>query len=165
MGGRWLQIRRGPVRIQCPRGRGARLCMGATSGVGRRLQLARPARRDYGWRSDDSDGLCHRRSWLGATPLGVLGCDGLESGGVLRASVSCEGVALFAVSVATSVAHTARCSWFCVVSRRGWRPTQLCGYCVSRPIGAPLEGLHRSQGGGDGEGCMLLPGVLAFQVL
>jgi hypothetical protein len=42
---------------------------------------------------------------------------------------------------------------------------QLCGCCISRPIGAPLEGLHRSQGGGDSGGYMFLPRVLAFQVL
>jgi hypothetical protein len=43
--------------------------------------------------------------------------------GVVRASDSCGGDALNAVSVATRVAHTTRCSCFRVPSRRGRQPT------------------------------------------
>lgn len=66
---------------------------------------------DYGWRG--GDGLRRRRSWLGATDSGRSGLwqpREVGAGGVLRVSVSCEGDALSIVSVATSVAHTARFS-------------------------------------------------------
>jgi hypothetical protein len=117
------------------------------------------------WRGDDGDGLRPWWSWLGATASNGFRLwrpEEVEAEGMLRASVSCEGVALNAVSVATSVAHTARCSWFHVPSRRGWRLTQLCGCCISRPIGAPSRGFAQKPGRGDGRGCMFLPGVLAF---
>ena len=59
------------------------------------------------------------RDWVPSS-LAVLGCGGYScvdwrprevgAGGVLRASDSCKGDALNAVSMATRVAHTVRCS-------------------------------------------------------
>jgi hypothetical protein len=60
----------GPDPVPTRQGRAPVCVWGTTSSVGRRLRLAR---RGYGWRGDDGDGLCHRRSWLGATASGRSG--------------------------------------------------------------------------------------------
>jgi hypothetical protein len=112
---------------------------GATSGVGR--QWLRPARRRLWlvwWRRAASTAVVAGRTDFGHS--GLWQPREVGAGGVLRASVSCEGDALNTVSVATSVVHTTRFSWFHVPSRRGWQSTQLCGRCGSRHVGSPLEG-------------------------
>lgn len=145
-GGRWSQIRLGPGRIRCPRGRGAHLCVGgATSGVQQRLRLAWPAQRGFGWY--DCDRLCRRRSWLVPPPLAVLAWRGWSGTSRLQ-----QRRLVARTSAGWWRRHVPKSSSLCRTTGQRRRRRQLA---VSRGFGQTrcLGLLGESLGDGDAHGC------------